>query len=67
MFDDSLGPLILQEASLLNDIQLLAKRAECGERVWARDVSALLDRYGVSFDELPSNLQRAIDKIELAD
>ena len=64
---DPVAPLILQEASLLGDIQLLAQRAERGELVWARDVTALLDRYGVCFDELPASLQRAIDAIDLAD
>ena len=59
--------LALNEVSLLSDIQVLARRAERGEAVWARDVSMLLDRYGVSFDELPASLKRAIDEIDLAD
>lgn len=64
---DLLTNLVLQEASLFNDIQLLARRAERGKQVWAQDVSALLGRYGVSFDELPSSLRRSIDEIDLAD
>lgn len=59
--------MILHEASILNEAQMMGDRAKRGEHVWASDVSAMLDRYSTTFDELPGYLRQAIDEIDLAD
>lgn len=59
--------MITYEQALLTNIELLRKRAVRGEAVRAVDVTALLARYGTSFDLLPRYLQAAVDRIELAD
>lgn len=61
------SPMIAYEQALLTDIRLLQKRAARGEVVRAADVTALLVRYGTSFELLPRYLQVEIDCIELAD
>ena len=59
--------LVAYEQALLTDIELLQKRAARGEVVRAADVTALLARYGTSFEALPHYLQAAIDRIDLTD
>lgn len=67
MYSGPLASLALQEASILNEVQVMRKRSERGEQVWAREVTAMLKRYGTSFDDLPPHLRAAIDEIDLAD
>ena len=43
------------------------RRAARGHRVTAADVTALLERYGTTFEALPRYLQDAIDRIDLTD
>lgn len=54
------------EKALLTDIQLIQRRASCGESITPADVTNLLRRYGTSFGELPRYLKDAIDRIDLA-
>ncbi len=61
------NPMVAYEKALLADVELLQKRAGRGEAVLAQDVTALLARYGTSFEQLPHYLQTAIDRIDLAD
>lgn len=61
------NPMVAYEKALLADVELLQKRAARGEAVLAADVTALLARYGTSFEQLPHYLQAAIDRIDLAD
>lgn len=62
----AIGIQVAYEKALLTDIELLERRARRGGRATAADVSALLARYGTSFDALPHYLQEAIDRIDLA-
>ena len=55
------------EQALLTDIELLQKRAGRGGAIYAADVTALLARYGTTFEALPHYLQAAIDRIDLTD
>ena len=61
------NPFILNEASLVTDLECLERRADRGEAVYAHEVTRLLESYGTSFDELPYYLQAAVDRINLAD
>ncbi len=61
------NPMVAYEKALLADVELLQKRAGRGEAVRASDVTALLARYGTSFDALPHYLQAEIDRIELVE
>lgn len=58
---------VTYEKALLADVELLVRQTRRGTRVTAADVSALLARYGTSFDALPRYLQEAIDRIDLAE
>lgn len=62
----AIGIQVAYEKALLTDVELLERQARRGARVTAADVSALLARYGTSFDALPRYLQEAIDRIDLA-
>ena len=55
------------EQALLADLELLERKAARGEVVRAAAVTALLARYGTSFEALPHYLQTAIDRIDLTD
>ena len=57
---------VAYEKALLANVELLERQTRRGARVTAADVSALLARYGTSFDALPHYLQEAIDRIDLA-
>ena len=59
--------LVTYEQALLTDIELLQKRAARGEAIRAADITALLARYGITFEALPHYLQAAIDRIDLTD
>ncbi len=59
------NPIVTCEKALLADVELLQKRVARGEVVHAADVTALLARYGTSFEQLPHYLQTAIDCIDL--
>ncbi len=59
--------LVTYEQALLTDIELLQKRAARGEAIRAADITALLARYGTTFEALPHYLQAAIDRIDLTD
>ncbi len=59
------NPMVAYEKALLTDVELLQKRAACGEAVRAADVTELLARCGASFEQLPHYLQAAIDCIDL--
>lgn len=63
----AIGIQVAYEKALLTDVGLLERQARRGTRVTAADVSALLARYGTSFDALPHYLQEAIDRIDLAE
>lgn len=60
------GIQVAYEKALLANVELLERQTRRGARVTAADVSALLARYGTSFDALPHYLQEAIDRIDLA-
>ena len=62
-----IGAQVAYEKALLTDVELLERQAHRGTRVTTADVSALLARYGTSFDALPHYLQEAIDRIDLAE
>ena len=62
-----IGIQVTYEKALLADVELLERQTRRGTRVTAADVSALLARYGTSFDALPRYLQEAIDRIDLAE
>lgn len=62
-----IGIRVAHEKALLTDVELLKRQAHRGTRVTAANVSALLARYGTSFDALPHYLQEAIDRIDLAE
>lgn len=62
-----IGIQVAYEMALLADVELLERQARRGTRATTRDVSALLARYGASFDALPHYLQEAIDRIDLAE
>ncbi len=59
------NPMVAYEKALLADVELLQKQTARGEEVRAADVTALLTRYGTSFEQLPHYLQTAIDCIDL--
>lgn len=63
----ALGVQVAYEKALLADVELFERQTRRGSRVTAADVSALLARYGTSFDALPHYLQEAIDRIDLAE
>ena len=63
----AIGIQVAYEKALLTDVELLERQARRDTRVTTRDVSALLVRYGTSFEALPHYLQEAIDRIELSD
>lgn len=63
----AIGIQVAYEMALLTDVELLERQARRSTRVTAADVSALLARYGTSFDALPHYLQEAIDRIDLAE
>lgn len=63
----AIGIQVAYEKALLTDVEMLERQARRGARVAAADVSALLARYGTSFDTLPHYLQEAIDRIDLAE
>ena len=65
--DSLLGIQIAYEKALLTDVEVLGRRAARGHRVTAADVTALLERYGTTFEALPRYLQDAIDRIDLTD
>lgn len=67
MHGSVIGIQVTYEKALLTDVELLERQARRGTRVTTRDVSALLARYGASFDALPHYLQEAIDRIDLAE
>ena len=62
----AIGIQVAYEKGLLANVVLLERQTRRGARVTAADVSALLARYGTSFDALPHYLQEAIDRIDLA-
>ncbi|WP_301830730.1 hypothetical protein [uncultured Parolsenella sp.] len=62
-----LNPLVMQEASILNDVQIMKKRSKRGGWAWACEAAAMLELYGTSFDNLPPYLRAVIDEIDLAD
>ena len=62
----AIGIQVDYEKALLANVELLERQTRRGARVTAADVSALLARYGTSFDALPHYLQEAIDRIDLA-
>lgn len=62
----AIGIQVAYEKALLANVELLERQTRRGARVTAADVSALLARYGTSFDALPHYLQEAIDRIDLA-
>ena len=62
-----IGIQVAYEKALLTDVEALERQARRGTRVTTGDVSALLARYGASFDALPHYLQEAIDRIDLAE
>lgn len=45
----------------------LERRAGRGGEVLPREITALLNRYGTSFDELPPYLQEAVDRVDLTE
>ena len=63
----AIGIQVTYEQALLADIELLERQARRSTRVTAVDVSALLARYGASFDALPHYLQEAIGHINLTE
>lgn len=63
----AIGIQVAYEKALLANVELLERQTRRGARVTAADVSALLARYGTSFDALPHYLQEAIDRIDLAE
>ena len=65
--DSLLGTQIAYEKALLTDAEVLERRATRGTRVTAADVTALLERYGTTFEALPRYLRDAIDRIDLTD
>lgn len=67
MHGSALGVQVAYEKALLAIVELLERQTRRGSRVTAADVSALLARYGTSFDALPHYLQEAIDRIDLAE
>ena len=62
----AIGIQVAYEKALLANVELLERQTRRGARVTAADVSALLARYGTSFDARPHYLQEAIDRIDLA-
>ena len=62
----AIGIQVAYVKALLANVELLERQTRRGARVTAADVSALLARYGTSFDALPHYLQEAIDRIDLA-
>ena len=55
------------EQALLADLELLERKATRDGVVRAAAVTALLARYGITFEALPHYLQAAIDRIDLTD
>lgn len=55
------------EASLLMDLEDLERRAGRGEEILPHEITALLNRYGASFGELPPYLQEAVDRVDLTE
>ena len=53
----AIGIQFAYEKALLANVELLERQTRRGARVTAADVSALLARYGTSFDALPHYLQ----------